>query len=101
MNASALGLDAECVLSDVGLAPDHPLRGKFAFALANPPYYGEGRIADLFAEIAAGSLAPGGICWMVAKSHEIIQDACTRFFASVESTKRRGYTIIRAVKSAC
>lgn len=98
INAAAIGFDAECVLSDTGLAEDHPQRGKFKIALANPPYYGEGRIADLFAEIASASLAPDGVCWMVAKSPDIIMEACGKFFPKIDVLKRRGYTILRARK---
>ena len=78
------------------LPPDHPNRGRFRFALANPPYYGEGRIADLFAEIAAASLAPDGVCWMVAKTPDIIRAACEKCFSKVETLKRRGYTVLKA-----
>jgi len=99
MNASAHGVAAECLLSDTGLPEDHALRGKFKIALANPPYYGEGRIADLFAEIAAASLAPDGVCWMVAKSPDIITEACGKFFGRVDALKRRGYTVLRARKA--
>lgn len=95
-NAAALYPAAECLLSDCGLPPDHPNRGRFRFALANPPYYGEGRIADLFAEIAAASLAPGGVCWMVAKTPDIIRAACGKCFGTVETLKRRGYTVLKA-----
>ena len=95
-NVAALGFEGDCVLSDVGLAPDHPGHVRFRIALANPPYYGEGRIADLFAEIAAASLAPDGVCWMVAKTPTIIQEACGTFFGNVVALKRRGYTILRA-----
>ena len=95
-NVAALGLDADCLLADDGLPPEHPGRGKFKIALANPPYYGEGRIADLFAEIAATSLAPDGICWMVAKTPAIIQAACGKCFRAITAIKRRGYTVLRA-----
>ena len=95
-NVAALGFGADCILSDVGLPPEHPGRGKFKIALANPPYYGEGRIADLFAEIAAASLAPDGVCWMVAKTPAIIQAACRKCFRDVTAIKRRGYTVLRA-----
>ena len=98
-NAAALGFDADCILSDNGLPPDYPNMGKFHIALANPPYYGEGRIADLFAEIAAASLAPDGVCWMVAKTPAIIQEACGRCFKEVTAVKRRGYTVLRATGS--
>ena len=97
-NAAAHGVDADCILSDTGLPEGHALSGKFKFALANPPYYGEGRIADLFAEIAAGALAPGGVCWMVAKTPDIINEACGKFFRNVVAIKRRGYTVLRAEK---
>ena len=97
-NAAAHGVDADCILSDTGLPEGHALSGKFKFALANPPYYGEGRIADLFAETAAGALAPGGVCWMVAKTPDIINEACGKFFRNVAAIKRRGYTVLRAAK---
>ena len=98
MNAASHGVGAECLLSDTGLPEDHALAGRFRFALANPPYYGDGRIADLFAEIAAGALAPGGVCFMVAKTPDIIKEACGRFFGKVDAVKRRGYTVLRAEK---
>ena len=97
-NAESMCPDAECLLSDVGLPENHPNIGRFRVALANPPYYGEGRIADLFAEIAAASLAPGGVCWMVAKTPDIIREACGRSFRDVEMLKRRGYTVLKATK---
>lgn len=99
-NAASHGVDADCILSDVGLPEGHALSGRFKMALANPPYYGEGRIADLFAEIAAGALAPGGVCWMVAKTPDIIDEACGRFFKNVVAIKRRGYTVLRAEKGS-
>ena len=95
-NVAALGFEADCVLSDTGLAPDHPGVGTFKIALANPPYYGDGRIAGLFAGIAAASLAPDGICFMVAKTPALIQEACDAHFSRVEPLRRRGYTILRA-----
>ena len=95
-NVAALGFEADCVMSDVGLAPDHPGLGKFRIALANPPYYGEGRIADLFADIAGTSLAADGACFMVAKTPYIIQEACARRFRETVAVKRRGYTVLRA-----
>ena len=98
-NAANLGFAAECVLSDVGLPPGHPGLGRFRFALANPPYYGEGRIADLFAQIAARSLRPDGVCWMVAKTPDIIRAACMATFGKVEEFRRRGYTVLKATEA--
>ncbi len=97
-NAASLGFAAECALSDDGLPPEHPLAGRFKIALANPPYYGEGRIADLFAQIAARSLAPDGACWMVAKTPDIIRSACAAAFRKVDEFKRRGYTVLKACR---
>ena len=98
-NAAALFGDAECLLSDIGLPDDHPHFGKFRLALANPPYYGDGRIADLFADIAKRCLAPGGVCYMVAKTPDIIRAACQQSFGTVETIKRRNYTVLKAVKA--
>lgn len=95
-NASAQGCEAECVLADDGIPPDHPLAGKFKIALANPPYYGDGRIAELFASIAARNLAPDGTCYMVAKTPDAIREACGRVFARIEAVKRRTYTVLKA-----
>ena len=96
INSDALGFGAECLLSDTGLPENHPLTGRFELALANPPYYGEGRMADKFAEIACAALAEDGACWMVAKTPDIITDACNRFFRDIEAFRRRGYTVLRA-----
>ena len=99
-NARFHNFDAECLLSDTGLPEGHPLSGKFKIALANPPYYGDGRIADLFAEIAASSLSEDGVCWMVAKSPAIIMESCGKYFGKIEVLKRRGYTVLKAQKSS-
>ena len=94
------GVDISINTKKNALPTSKPVAGRFKIALANPPYYGEGRIADLFAEIAAGALAPGGVCWMVAKTPDIINEACGRFFRNVVAVKRRGYTVLRAEKDA-
>lgn len=100
MNAEIHDIAAECLLSDTGLPEDHSLCGKFKIALANPPYYGDGRIADLFAEIAASSLSEDGVCWMVAKSPAIIMESCSKYFGRIDVLKRRGYTVLKAQKSS-
>ena len=40
----------------------------FDLALANPPYFGNWRIAQAFVDTAAATLRPGGRLWMVAKA---------------------------------
>jgi len=97
-NADALGCAARCrfVLSDDGLpAAD---AGTCDLALANPPYYGDWRIAELFLRTAHAALKPGGVCLAVAKSPKGLLEILQPLFGDVETIPRRGYAVLRAVR---
>ena len=83
------------VLSDQGL----PRGPRFTLVVGNPPYYSNNRIADLFIRTAYETLIPGGRVYLVAKNAahyiEVMQD----LFGEVETLHRRGYQIVKSVKS--
>lgn len=67
--------------------------------LANPPYFGDWRIAEFFVETAARLLKRGGILAFVSKREtkplELIQAAKLQ---PLDTFSRRGYTVILAQK---
>lgn len=98
MNAAALGIDAEVILADCGT----PARmdGTFDVFAGNPPYYSDYRIADVFLETAKRALRPGGECWTVCKNAAGLEPVQRRHFGETEVSRRRGYAVLRSVKTA-
>jgi len=68
----------------------------FNVALTNPPYYGEGSIARLFAERARALLRPGGRFYLVTKWPDQIGPAVAEQFGRADVEERRGYVILSA-----
>ena len=97
LNAKAQGVDAEIVLSDNGT----PARmdGTFDVFAGNPPYYSDYRIADVFLETAKRALKPGGVCYTVCKNAAGLEPVQRRYFPDVEVVKRRGYAVLRSIRS--
>lgn len=96
LNAKALGVEAEMILSDNGT----PARmdGTFDVFVGNPPYYSDYRIADVFLETAKRALKPGGVCYTVCKNAAGLEPVQRNYFPSVEIIKRRGYAVLKSVK---
>lgn len=96
-NAADQGVEAEVVLSDNGT----PARmdGTFDVFVGNPPYYSDYRIADVFLETAKRALKPGGVCYTVCKNAAGLEPVQKRYFPEVEIIKRRGYAVLKSVKS--
>jgi 16S rRNA (guanine1207-N2)-methyltransferase len=67
-------------------------------ALANPPYFGDFRIAEHFTREALRILVPGGRFWLVTKAPERPLEIARGLFGAAELTERRGYAIIGARK---
>lgn len=96
-NAEKFGLAAEVILSDNGT----PARmdGSFDVFVGNPPYYSDYRIADVFLETARRSLKPGGVCYSVCKNAAGLAPVQERYFPAVEIIKRRGYAVLKSIRS--
>ncbi|NQU42319.1 methyltransferase, partial [bacterium] len=87
--------NAEVVLSDKGPEGD----GEFTLFVGNPPYYSNFRIAELFVRTAHRALKPGGRAYIVAKTAEWHRDFMKQIFGNAEVLNRRGYEIVKSVKS--
>ena len=98
LNSKRLGIPAEIILSDNGT----PARmdGLFDVFAGNPPYYSDYRIAEVFLETAVRALKPGGTCYTVVKNDAGLKPVQERYFPSVEVVRRRGYCVLKSVKTA-
>jgi 16S rRNA (guanine1207-N2)-methyltransferase len=68
----------------------------FDVALANPPYYAQNRIAQLFAERSRALLRPGGRLYLVTKQPNQIGPLVADIFGRTEVVTRRGYAVLCA-----
>lgn len=62
--------------------------------VANPPYFSNFRIAEIFCEVAAANLKPGGNAHFVAKNVEWYHRNFNRWFSEVQFTPRSHYWVI-------
>lgn len=99
INSRNLGIPAEVILADNG-TPQR-MDGSFDVFVGNPPYYSEYRIAEVFYETAKRSLKPGGHCFMVCKNADGLRPVAEQYFAEIEITPRRGYSVLHSMKGAC
>lgn len=89
------GLDAITVQLDAtGNCPPEA----FDLFLANPPYYSDFRIAEIFVRAALHGLRPGGRILLVTKSPDWYGRQLPAWFAEVEIRRDRDYTIVAARK---
>lgn len=93
-NAQANGLvEFEAIASD---RVEGPLEGSFDVALANPPYYAQGSIAQLFIERARAMLKRGGRFYLVTKQPAQAAPVMEAAFGKFVSVTRRGYVVLCA-----
>ena len=94
LNAQALGVEAEMILSDNGT----PARmdGTFDVFVGNPPYYSDYRIAEVFLDTAKRALKPGGVCYTVCKNAAGLEPVQKKYFESVEIIPRRCYAVLKS-----
>jgi 16S rRNA (guanine1207-N2)-methyltransferase len=83
------------ILSDQGLT----CGPCFTLVVGNPPYYSHNRIADLFIRTAHETLVRGGRVYLVAKNAAHYVETMQDLFGHVETLHRRGYQIVKSVKS--
>ena len=72
--------------------------GQFDMALANPPYFGDFRIAEKFLTAAHRSLRQGGRLVLVSKQPKWYQENLERWFIECEVFPSRRYHIASGVK---
>ena len=75
-----------------------PEPGSWDLALANPPYYSDFRLAELFVESARLALAPGGTLLVVTKQPTWYIDNLPRMWTNVAREEVKGYHLIEAVR---
>jgi 16S rRNA (guanine1207-N2)-methyltransferase len=93
LNASAAGVPSFETIASATLR-EVP-RGSFDVVLANPPYYAQLSIAQLFIERGRSALKPGGRFFLVTKQPEGIYPLLAEAFGEVEAVERRGYVVFR------
>src|SRR5437762_13794542 len=64
--------------------------------LANPPYYAQGSIAQLFIERSLPLLRPGGRFYLVTKQADQIGPLVAAAFGPATVVERRGYIVLCA-----
>jgi 16S rRNA G1207 methylase RsmC len=96
LNARTLGVPLFDTLASATLR--ELSRGSFDVVLANPPYYAQLSIAQLFIERGRAALKPGGRFVLVTKQPEGIYPLLAEAFGEPDAEERRGYVVFRAVK---
>lgn len=72
--------------------------GGYDLVLANPPYYADFRIADMFVESARVALAPGGTLLVVTKQPSWYLEHLPETWNDVAQELVKGYHLIEAVR---
>jgi 16S rRNA (guanine1207-N2)-methyltransferase len=75
-----------------------PEPGTWDLALANPPYYSDFRLAELFVESARLALAPGGTLLVVTKQPSWYLENLPRMWTNVAREEVKTYHLIEAVR---
>jgi 16S rRNA (guanine1207-N2)-methyltransferase len=96
MNAKANAIGGvSTLLTDEALPQE-----AFTLFAGNPPYYSDYKIAELFIQAAHRVLAPGGVAFIVAKSHRWHEAYMLSTFGNAEVIKRRGYGVVKSIRQA-
>jgi 16S rRNA G1207 methylase RsmC len=72
--------------------------GTFDLSLANPPYFSNFRIAEIFVQAAFNCLKPGGRLHFVTKQPEWFADRFVEVFDEVSVLETRGYFVVKATQ---
>lgn len=96
-NARANGL-ADFVVRGSALVGGVP-EDSFDVVLANPPYFGQGTIAQRFLDCSLRLLRPGGQLYLVTKQADHVGPLLAASFGRADVVERRGYTVLCATLS--
>lgn len=72
--------------------------GEYDLALANPPYYADNQIAELFVDAAYRSLRPGGQLLIVAKRPDWYAETMPVAWSDVEHWSSKSYCLVSAFR---
>jgi 16S rRNA (guanine1207-N2)-methyltransferase len=75
-----------------------PEPGRFDLVLANPPYYSNFRIAEIFLAAGRRALRPGGKLLLVTKMPDWYLRTLPERFDRVQASKARDYVVVEAVQ---
>jgi 23S rRNA (guanine1835-N2)-methyltransferase len=94
LNARANGLTSfrAVASSDASGVPEE----SFDMALANPPYYAQLSIAQLFIDRGEELLRPGGRFYLVTRQPDQVGPLVAEVFGTTQVVLRRGYTVLCA-----
>jgi 16S rRNA G1207 methylase RsmC len=81
-----------------GQPADSIADGVFDLVLANPPYYSNFRIAEIFARRAAQALKPGGTALFVTKKTDWYEEHLPALFAAISVDAVGNYHVVRCQK---
>jgi 16S rRNA G1207 methylase RsmC len=91
-NAAAQGLTHFQAIADSSVGCFHD--DSFDVVLANPPYYAQHAIAQLFIAQSLRVLRPGGRLYLVTKQPDVVGALVIESFSDAEAAERRGYHIL-------
>jgi 16S rRNA (guanine1207-N2)-methyltransferase len=95
LNARTLGVASFETIASATLRERELPRGSFDVVLANPPYYAQLSIAQLFIERGRSALKRGGRFFLVTKQPEGVYPLIAQAFGEPETVERRGYIVFR------
>jgi 16S rRNA G1207 methylase RsmC len=94
LNARAIGVPGFETIGSATLRELPP--GAFDVVLANPPYYAQLSIAQLFIERGRTALKPEGRFFLVTKQPDGVYPLLAEAFGDIEAGERRGYVVFAA-----
>ncbi len=96
---SAVLNNLENITTKLTSTGEHDNPGSYDLVVANPPYYSNFRIAQLFVATGAKALRPGGQILFVTKSPAWYQNNLSQWFARINIQEVKDYFIVSASKS--
>jgi 16S rRNA (guanine1207-N2)-methyltransferase len=95
-NAHANGLGRFAVVASSQV--EGVTEGDFDVALANPPYFAQASIAQLFVERSWQLLRPGGRLYLVTRQPDQVGRLIAEHFGRADVVQKRGYIILCATR---